>query len=239
MRQPLDYKNGKIYVIRNHINEKVYVGATTQSLSKRFGEHKRDYKRDYNYKIYKAFLEYGIDKFYIELVENYPCENKEQLNAREGYYIRQFDSYNNGYNGQIEGRTIKEYYNENKAHILQNKKEYYEDNKDKIKQYREENKDKIKQYYEENKGKIKEYKKEYRQRNIDKIKQYYEDNKDKIKQYYEDNKDKIKQYYQKNKDEINEKITCECGVELTKQNLSRHTKSKKHQNYLSSITNSS
>ena len=105
--------------------------------------------------------------------------------------------------------------------ILEQKKQYYEDNKDKIseykKQYYEDNKDKIKQYCENNKDKIAEYHKQYREDNKDKIseknKQYYENNKDKIaernKQWYEDNKDKIseknKQYYEDNKDKIIER----------------------------------
>lgn len=197
MRQPLDYKNGKIYVIRNHINNKVYVGATTQSLSKRFGEHKSSIKK--KYPLYTEMTNIGIDNFYIELVENYPCNSKDELGAREGHYIRQFDSYNNGLNCKIEGRTIKTYYDENK----EQKKLY-------SKQYREENKAKI----------------------ADINKEYYEKNKDRVL-------NSNSKYYYKNKDEINVKITCECGVEITKRNLFRHAKSKIHQNYLSSITNSS
>ena len=153
----MDYNNGKIYVIRNHCNDMVYVGSTTQSLSKRFSKHKSDCKSKTS-PLWNTMNELDITNFYIELVEEYPCDNKEQLCAKEGYYIREFDSYNNGYNGKIEGRSQKEYRGDNKEKI----KQYYEDNKDKIKQYRENNKEKIikqrKEYREDNKDKIRKNK---------------------------------------------------------------------------------
>ena len=86
-------------------------------------------------------------------------------------------------------------------------REYYEQNKDKMKEkkkdYREQNKDKIKEkdkeYYKQNKDKIKERKKEYYEQNKDRIKDYREQNKDKIKErdkeYYKQNKDKKKEYW--------------------------------------------
>jgi hypothetical protein len=30
----------------------------------------------------------GVEHFYIELIEEYPCDNKDQLQAREGLRIR-------------------------------------------------------------------------------------------------------------------------------------------------------
>jgi len=84
----------------------------------------------------------------------------------------------------------------------------------------------------------KEYKKLYRETNKDKKaeydKEYKENNKYKIlkkaKLYRETNKDKKAEYYKNNKEKINQKITCDCGCEINKMNLSRHLKSKKHQN---------
>ena len=71
--------------------------------------------------------------------------NKEQLNKREGEIIREIGTVNK----YIAGRTLKE---------------YYEDNKEKRKEYRETNKDKIKSFDEKRKENRKEYKKEYYQR---------------------------------------------------------------------------
>ena len=144
----MDYKNGKIYVIRNHCNDFVYVGSTTQSLSKRFSKHKRDMKnrKKYHYEIYKAVSELGIENFYIELLELYPCNSRDELRTKEGYYIRKFDSFNNGYNMRITGRTDKEYREDNKEKIKQKDKKYYQNNREiilqKIKIYDEKNKEK-------------------------------------------------------------------------------------------------
>jgi len=71
-------------------------------------------------------------------------------------------------------------------------------------------------------------------------KQRYLNNKDKVKgnrkQYYTDNKDKVleiqKQYRIDNKEKISEKfkqkVTCDCGCIVTRYNLTRHKKTKKH-----------
>jgi group I intron endonuclease len=107
---PLDFSKGQIYVIRNMVNDKVYVGSTTQTISRRWAGHMsclRDKKRKH-YKIYRAMEELGVDKFYIEFVEAWPCENKGQLCAREGHYIRKLDSVKNGYNDVVAGRTHTE-----------------------------------------------------------------------------------------------------------------------------------
>ena len=59
-----------------------------------------------------------INDQYIELYENFPCDNKEQLNNREGKVIREIATLNKN----IAGRTIKEYYEQNKENILEKKK---------------------------------------------------------------------------------------------------------------------
>ena len=48
--------------------------------------------------------ELGVENFYIELIEQFPCENKEQLLAKEGEYIRKMATLNH----QTQGRTIQE-----------------------------------------------------------------------------------------------------------------------------------
>jgi group I intron endonuclease len=172
-----NYNNGKIYVIRNHGNPLVYVGSTTQALSKRMVEHRSKSKSYTTCKLYQAFYEHGIEKFYIELVEDYPCESKEQLLRQEGHFIRQFDSYNNGYNGVIAGQTKKGYREDNRKAILEQKKGYRESNKDSIakqkKSHYEANKEAIaeqkKGYYEANKEAIAKQKKGYREANREAI----------------------------------------------------------------------
>ena len=109
----IDYSKGKIYVIRNHINELVYVGSTTRPLSERMNEHRRHAKDRGHLKIYQAMNELLNDNFYIELFEPFSCSNKEELLKREGQVIRQLDSFKNGYNKVLCGRTQKEWDNDN------------------------------------------------------------------------------------------------------------------------------
>ena len=53
-----NYSEGKIYAIRSHQTDRVYVGSTTQPLSKRFYEHKTGYQSYLNNpKIYVSSFE--------------------------------------------------------------------------------------------------------------------------------------------------------------------------------------
>ena len=51
-----------------------------------------------------------------------------------------------------------------------------------------------------------------------------------MKDYHTINKEKMcghsKEYYERNKDKKNEKISCECGCDINKQNLKQHQKTK-------------
>ena len=136
-----DYSKGKIYKILNSIDDEIYVGSTIKTLSQRMASHRGDLKRNRNYKIYKHMNELGAGSFYIELIENYYCNDVYELRAREGQCIREFGTLNS----LIAGRTDKDYYKDNQEHIKETSKQYFEDNKhDKIKQYRQDNQDRIK-----------------------------------------------------------------------------------------------
>jgi hypothetical protein len=135
------YKNGKIYTIRYRGDDSlIYVGSTCLPLHQRFYTHKNSCfnknGKDYNIHFYKAIRETNnINDWYIELYENYECDNKEQLLKREGEIIRQIGTLNK----TISGRTDKEYYIDNKDKILQERKEYYDVNEEKIKEYTKSN----------------------------------------------------------------------------------------------------
>jgi len=171
-----DYKNAKIYKLWSPQGDEIYIGSTVQPLYKRFHHHKNH--KDCSSKI--LFEKYNDVR--IELLESCPCDNKEQLTKKEGEYIRN----NKCVNKAIAGRT---------------KKEWCDDNKDKIKEYYENNKEYVKEYYENNKEKINEYHKEY----------------------HENNKDKIKERKM-------QKITCECGRNITLAHKARHEKTQFHIN---------
>jgi hypothetical protein len=185
-----DYSKGKIYALRSHQTDDIYIGSTIQALSVRIGEHKRTYKKyiNGNSNSLTSFELIKYDDCYIELIEDYPCENKNQLEKREGELIRSMECVNK----RIEGRTYKEYREDNKEQLAEKNKKWREKNKDEIREKR-------KRYREENKDTIRDKLKKWRKENIEKIK---------------------------------EKTTCNCGGKYTKNNLSRHKKSKKHQEYL-------
>jgi hypothetical protein len=144
---PIDYNKGKIYkIISLNDDSLVYYGSTCQRLSKRLSGHKTKHiqyqkgKGDY----VTSFKVFDAENVKIYLVEDCPCENKEQLHAREGYYIRN----NECVNKCIPGRGYKQ---------------YYQDNKEKHKKYRDDHKEKNKIYW-----------KEHRLRNKEKLSKTYE-----------------------------------------------------------------
>jgi hypothetical protein len=231
----VDYNKGKIYKLVNNTSDDIYIGSTCQSLAKRLGGHKLVHKRYLQGKsknILTSFKLFDYDsKVTIVLIQEYPCSNKMELHKKEREYIESMKCLNK----IIPCRTNKEYYEDNKDKI----REYYENNKDNIsvikKKYREANKDKIseqrKEYREANKDKLSVKNKKYREDNKDKIKEYREDNKDKIKEYRENNRDKIKEYRENNRDDIREKrkqkVKCDlCNKEMRRDSIPRHKKTK-------------
>jgi hypothetical protein len=223
--KPNKYHNGKIYTIRCRDDDTlIYVGSSCLPLHKRFYQHKQFMKKDKykNILLYKKMNSLGIDKFYIELYENFKCDTKEELKKHEGEVIRKIATMNM----RIEGRTKQEYQQNPEV------KEYH-------KHY-------DKEYYENNKNRIKEVKKKYRDNNLDKTKEvkkkYYEINKnkilDKMKEYYKINKTKMKECYETNKNEINDKIVCDCGCFINRSHISRHKKTQKHLNLLEQLKTS-
>ena len=117
---PPNFANAKIYAIRSHQTEQIYIGSTTQPLYKRFHRHKTMYCSS------KEIMKYP--DCYIELLENYACSDKNELHRREGELIR----LHNCVNKNIAGRTPVEYKVDNKDFLFARDKQYREDNKQKI-----------------------------------------------------------------------------------------------------------
>ena len=116
-----NYQNGKIYKIVNDINDNVYYGSTTQKyLCSRMSGHR---KRPVSIKK----LDCPISSCKIFLVEDFPCDTKEQLLQRERFYIEN----NECINKQIPTRTIREYQKTEKFKEYTKKyyKDYYQKNK--------------------------------------------------------------------------------------------------------------
>lgn len=135
----MDYQNAKIYKLVSDFTDKIYIGSTCSPLYKRHYEHKNISKR-YN----KTRLSYitsheliKLGETQIELIEDYPCDRKEQLNAREAHYIRLYkDNVVNkmmlGANKEKIAEQLKKYKQANKEKILEQHKQYLQANKEKI-----------------------------------------------------------------------------------------------------------
>lgn len=94
--------NGKVYIIRNRINDKVYVGQTTRTIQARFAEHMNPKNQSHGDKLYNAIFQHGAENFYIELLQdNIP--DKDTLDDRERYWIAEYNSFFNGYNTYMGG----------------------------------------------------------------------------------------------------------------------------------------
>jgi group I intron endonuclease len=100
---------GFIYKIKNTINEKIYVGQTTLTLTKRWNKHLSDTKNGRRCAIHNAIRHHGEHNFTCEIIEE--CSN-EHLNDREIHWISNLKSYqrSTGYNRTLGGQrgTITE-----------------------------------------------------------------------------------------------------------------------------------
>lgn len=94
-----------IYKIENLVNGKIYIGQSIH-VEKRWKEHCQP---SANSLIGMAIQKYGKTNFSFQLLEEIP---PDQLNKREAYYIRYYNSLSpNGYNLVIEDEQKKEQFN--------------------------------------------------------------------------------------------------------------------------------
>lgn len=198
------YAGGKIYRLVNNVDDKEYVGSTTQALHQRKSGHKNDATTKTKQRVYEHLNKIGWDNVFIVLIENYPCNNRDELKARERYFIEQRKPVLNTF---IPLRTPTEYYIDNKDAINEKNTAYYQANKEvvceKHKEYKRNNKEviveKSKAYYQANKDDIAQKVYEYQQANKEKLA-------DKAKQYREAHKEEIAKrkqaYYEANKEAI-------------------------------------
>lgn len=94
---------GFIYKITNTINSKSYIGQTIQNVKERFYQHcaTKCSKAVSNMAIHRAIKKYGKSNFTVEVIEEIDSAN---LNDRERYWIKYYNSYNNGYNSTKGGQ---------------------------------------------------------------------------------------------------------------------------------------
>jgi len=207
---------GVIYIIKHKTDDtkKVYVGSTND-FKRRISQHRKNCNNEknkkYNFKLYQYLRENGGFYMYeIIILECYVCNFKNELYYKEDDYIKIYDN------------------NLNSKRAYLTDEEYKKKNNEKVKKYREEHIEERKEYnkkwYENNKEEINEKNKKYRENNKEKISQ-------KNKEKYNNNKDIINEQRKK------EKITCECGSIVRKNDIARHCKSLKHIAYIEQKNN--
>ena len=133
----VNYLNGKVYRIVCNVTGKQYIGSTVSPLATRLSQHKKLFK-DGKSGTSKIVLE--CKDFEIFLLERFSCDTKEELLARERYYIETVDCVNK----KIPLRTQAEWYEDNRERLIAHQMVWNNNNRDKLaiyqKKYRNKNK---------------------------------------------------------------------------------------------------
>ena len=88
---------GEIYIITNIQNNKVYIGQTIRPVERRFNRHISDALNNIlDTHFARAIRKYGPQSFKLQVIDN--AETQGELNKKEQYWIRFYDSVNQGYN---------------------------------------------------------------------------------------------------------------------------------------------
>ena len=86
-----------IYKITNIQNQKVYIGQTIRPIDQRFKRHLNDALHNIlDTHLARAIRKYGKDSFTIQVIDS--ATSQDELNQKEQYWIRYYDSVNTGYN---------------------------------------------------------------------------------------------------------------------------------------------
>ncbi len=127
---------GLIYKIINEDtpNEVCYIGSTCKTLKQRLKLHNNSataiHHRNYNIRLYIHMREFGQHKFKIHLVEAVEFEYKSSLLEREKHWINTLNPTLNIVRNPISSEEerkayVKTWFNENKAHVVEYKKQLY------------------------------------------------------------------------------------------------------------------
>lgn len=84
----VNYKDGKVYEIICNITNERYIGSTTQRLASRLNDHKKSKRKTASSQI----IERG--NYYINLLEEFPCDNLEQLLKKEREWYDKLENIN-------------------------------------------------------------------------------------------------------------------------------------------------
>ena len=162
-----DYQLSKIYKLVSNKTEDIYIGSCLMRLSTRLSNHKNLSNTCASKKL---FTNDAI--ITIVLLENYPCNTKNELKARELHYITTNNciNINKPFVCDIPFSDIKAWHKEYRQANTEHRKEYYTINKEQLNEKQKEyyainaehKIEKQKIYNDMHKEQIEEYQKEYR-----------------------------------------------------------------------------
>jgi hypothetical protein len=227
----VNYQEGKIYKIICNQIDKVYIGSTcAKYLSYRMTHHRASYKKWSNdnnsIRYITSFKLLEDPDAKIILIEQFPCNSKDELRAREQYWIEKYGNKCVNKQAAYTGKTQQEYKH-----------------------------DWGKIYREKNKEKIKKQDREYRELNKERLKMKFTCDvcgatcrvKDKLRHNRtqkhlscldnEQNREYLKLKRENPEEWSKRKFTCDvCGVTCRVREKARHNRSQKHLSCLDNET---
>ena len=96
---------GLIYKVTCKPTQRSYVGKTRSTQQQRWYQHCSDAQRGGDKDLHKAIREYGSDAFQVTTLQEWEDISNEALDTAEGHFIREYNTFHEGYNRQVEGEA--------------------------------------------------------------------------------------------------------------------------------------
>lgn len=122
-----DFKKSKIYKIECRKTGLKYIGSTTGAISRRLAQHKHRISSEVENQ-YSCCEIIKNGDYFIDILEECPCDTKRELLLRERYWFERTDCVNR----QVPSRTKEEYRLQNREKHNEYCRNYYQSNKERL-----------------------------------------------------------------------------------------------------------
>ena len=96
---------GLIYKVTCKPTQRSYIGKTRSTQQQRWYQHCSDAQRGSDTAFHWAIREHGREAFEVETLQEWEDISNEALNAAEAHFIREYNTFHEGYNRQVEGES--------------------------------------------------------------------------------------------------------------------------------------